>query len=275
MRVSILRLAALSAFAFAAQADFSYTSTSKAAGATNGTVSKHKIKGSKMRLDTADTSMITDFDAQTLTTLHHSSKTYSVLSMPASMEAAQKSVSDLKADVKETGQQKKIGGYNCRQVVMTIQMNTQGRAMTMETEMWLSPDIAGAAELKALGARMAERGIFPGGGDPQSRSMMLDMQKQTAKLNGMTVMQITRMKLADDAQSKQMQAQMEAMRTQMEAMKKMGGKQAEMAEKALASIPAAGGKFMSEMITESSDFSTASIPASEFAIPAGYKKADR
>jgi len=106
--------------------------------------------------------------------------------------------------------------------------------------------------------------------------MMADLQKQMAKVNGIPVLQITRMKSGDDEKSKQMQAQMQAMRAQMEAMKKAGGKQAEMAEKAMAAMGGAGNsKYLMEITSESSAFSTATIPASEFAIPAGFKKADK
>jgi hypothetical protein len=123
---------------------------------------------------------------------------------------------------------------------------------------------------------MAERGFYPAGGDANTRRMMGDLQKQMSKVNGVPVLQITRMKSGDDEKAKQMQAQMQAMRAQMEAMKKAGGKQAEIAEKALASMGTSGsGKYMMETISESSGFSTETIPAAEFTVPSGYKKVDR
>jgi hypothetical protein len=275
MRVSMFRVAMLAAFAVTSQADFSYVTTVKSGGPSAGTVTKHKIKGNKMRIDTGTVTILTDMDAQTITTINHTAKTYTVSPVTQAGAAIQKSGVEMKADVKETGQQKKIGAFNCRQVMMTMTMTGQPMNMTMENEMWVSPDVPGSAELKTISTRMAERGVFPGGGDPQTKKMMADLQKQMAKVNGMPILQITRMKSGDDAQSKQMQAQMAAMRTQMEAMKKAGGKQAEMAEKALASMPAPGAKYMMEITSESGGFSAAAIPATEFALPAGYKKADR
>jgi len=72
-----------------------------------------------------------------------------------------------------------------------------------------------------------------------------------------------------------MQAQMQAARAQMEAMKKQGGPQAAAIEKAMASMPPAGAKYLMETTTEFGGFSTASIAASEFAVPAGYTKAGK
>jgi hypothetical protein len=59
----------------------------------------------------------------------------------------------------------------------------------------------------------------------------------------------------------------------MEEMKAKGGAQAAMAEKMAASMGGgAGGGF--EITMDSSDFSTAPIPDSVFAIPAGFKQVD-
>lgn len=276
MKLRIQSTALLLALAVSSRADFSYTTTIKAGGPAAGTATKHRIKGNKMRIDTGSTVIISDLDAQTVTTINHAAKTYTVSPIAQAGAMLQKSGMDIKADVKETGQQKRMGGFNCRQIIMTMTMTGQPMAMTMENEIWISPDVPGAAELKAVGAKMAERGFYPGGGDAQSKRMMTDLQKQMSKVNGVPVLQITRMKSGDDEKSKQMKAQMQAMRAQMEAMKKAGGKQAEMAEKALASMgSASGGKYMMEVTSESSGFSTETIPASEFAPPAGYKKVDR
>ena len=263
-------------------ADFRYITTVKGTGAAAGTVSKHFVKGNKMKVDTGNTVMISDFDSQTLTMVNHSAKTYRVTPVAQAGAALEKSGMEMKAEVKETGVKKQISGFNCRQIIMTMTVagsSAQGgppMQMNMENEMWISNEVPGASELKAITAKLAERGVVAGGGNPQMTRMMVDVQKQLAKSGGgVTVLQITRMKAGDDERSKQMQAQMQAMRTQMEAMKKKGGPQAEAMEKALAAMGgASGGKYLMEVTTESSGFSTESFPASEFAIPAGYKKVD-
>ncbi len=263
-------------------ADFRYITTVKTTGPAGGAVSKHFVKGNKMKVDTGNTVMISDFDAQTLTMVNHTAKTYRVTPLAQAGAALEKSGMEVKADVKDTGVKKQIAGFNCRQIIMTMTMGGQpGQGgppmqMNMENEMWISNEVPGASELKAITARMAERGIVSGGGNPQMTRMMADMQKQLAKSGGgVSVLQITRMKAGDDERSRQMQAQMQAMKTQMEAMKKKGGPQAEAMEKAFSAMGgASGGKYLMEITTESSGFSTESIPASEFAIPAGYKKAE-
>jgi hypothetical protein len=107
---------------------------------------------------------------------------------------------------------------------------------------------------------------------------MAAMQRKLASIGGVTVMQVMRTKMAGapGANDAQMQKMQQAM-AQLEAMKKAGGAQAQAAEQALARLGAArgaagGGGSVFEMTTESSDFSTNSIPDSIFAIPAGYTK---
>lgn len=256
-------------------ADFSYQSTVKS-GAGAGTVSKIKVKGGRMRTDSGTLTIITDLDAKTLTTINHTNKTYTVLPLDKGQSAVPKTgMPEVKAQVKPTGQAKRIGNYNCQQVMVTMSFASPNGAMSMESEMWISPDVPGNAEMRALGAKMADAGFVTSMMDEKNRAMMIDLQRQMAKLNGMPVVQIMRMKSGSDAQAKKMADQMAAVREQMEKMKKQGGPQAEAAAKMLASLPAPGGKYLMEVTTESSAFSAATIPASEFAIPAGYKKADR
>ena len=61
---------------------------------------------------------------------------------------------------------------------------------------------------------------------------------------------------------------------QLEAMRKQGGAQAQAAEQALArmGMTGRGGGSLFEITMESTGFSTAPVPDSVFAIPAGYQK---
>jgi len=150
--------------------------------------------------------------------------------------------------------------------------------MVMETAMWLSPDVPGAAEMRAFYQKNMER--FPwtamtAGTSPSMQKAMADMQKQIARRGGIPLLQVIKMKSGgNEAQQAQMQQGMAQARAQMEAMRKQGGKQAEMAEQALARMGAmgGGGGSLFEVTMESSGFSTASVPDSVFAIPAGYTK---
>ena len=272
----------------AVHADFAYTSMMKgggmmAAGAVRPTHTL--IKGDKMKVDTGDHAMIMDFGSQTVTHINHAQKSYSV--MPFGEVGAKMSQigAEVNIDVQETGQRKVIGGFNCRQVVMTMEMDSpmarqQGAAMKMRMtqELWVSPEVPGYPELRSFYQRISSGPGFAAmmsGSGPGMQKSMAELQKKMANLNGAPVLQIMKMSAAGDAaQTAQMQQGMAQARAQLEAMKAKGGEQAKMAEKALASMGGAGssGGALMEMTIESSGFSTATIPASEFAPPAGYQK---
>ncbi|WP_031499007.1 DUF4412 domain-containing protein [Bryobacter aggregatus] len=255
-----------------AYADFRYLSTIKS-GPGSGNVTKHLIKGNKMKLDAGSIITITDLDAQTTTTIRPAEKTYRVVPLSQAAATLEKTGTDIKVDVKETGQKKKIGAYDCRQVILNMTLTGQV-PMNMEMEMWVSSEIPGANELKAIGMKIAERSAAASG-NANMQKAMLEVQRQSAKINGVPVLTILRMKSGDDEKSKQMQAQMQAARAQLEAMKKQGGAGAAALEKALAGMGPAGSKYLMEMTTESSEFSTAAVAASEFAVPVGFTKVDK
>jgi hypothetical protein len=104
---------------------------------------------------------------------------------------------------------------------------------------------------------------------------MVDLQRKMAGLNGVPVMEVVRMKAAGsggDAQN----AQLAQARARLEEMQKQGGPQAAAAAQALARMGGgSGGGSMFETTMESTNFSTAAIPDSVFAIPAGFTKADK
>jgi hypothetical protein len=280
IRASVLALACVAA----AHADFSYTQTRKAGPGTPGPAgeqaSKHFLKGQKMRTDTGTTSMILDFDAQTITSINHQQKTYTVAPFGDLTKPMADNGLEARIDVKETGQKKNINGYNASEVLMTMEMDgpqtaQKGIKMKMEMSIWLSPDPPGRQELRAFYQRNS--GKFPwtqmaaGSANSGMQKAMADMQKKMASLGGVPVMQVTRMKMAgNEQQTAQMQQGLEQLRARMEAMRKQGGAQAQSAEQALARMGGMATGF--EMTMESTGFSTASIPDSVFAIPSGYQK---
>ncbi len=281
IRISILTLACV----LGARADFSYTSTRKSAqgpaAAAGDQTTKHYLKGQKMKTDSTTTASILDFDAQTITTINHSQKSYTVTKFSEIGQAMKSIDMDTKIDVKETGQRKNINGYNAAEVMMTMAMDSPemakgGMKMQMEMSMWLSPDVPGAQDLRAFYQKNMDK--FPwaammqgSGGQPGMQKAMADMQKKMATLGGVPVMQVIRMKMAG---SEAMNAQMQQAMAQMEAMRKQGGPQSAAAEQAMARMGGMGGRggALFEMTTESSAFSTSAIPDSVFAIPDGYQK---
>jgi hypothetical protein len=128
-----------------------------------GPPSKHYFKGRMMKTETGDTSTIIDFDAQTLTTINNRLKTVTVRSLSDIGAAAGHNGASVQIDVKETGQQKTINGYNAKELIMTMDVDVrqarQMGKMRMEMDLWLSTDVPGIGELKSFYQKNMER--FP------------------------------------------------------------------------------------------------------------------
>jgi hypothetical protein len=272
-----------------ARADFGYTMTRKGGpgGAASGDT-KYFYKGQKMKTDSGTTATILDFDAQTLTTINNTQKTYTVRKFSDLGQTMAASGADLQADVKETGQHKTINGFNATEMVMTAQMDQQGMKAQMEMEIWISPDVPGAGELHAFHQRNAAKFPYAAmsqGGNPGMRAAMANLQKKMAGLNGVPVLEVIHMKMGGDAgaqasqaaQSAQSDPRMAAARARLEEMAKQSGPAGDGARQALARMggaPSGGGGGM-DITMESGNFSTGSIPDSVFAIPAGYQKVEK
>lgn len=270
------------ALSFAARADFSYTTTAQSGGgmmaaAAAGHTMRHFLKGDKMKVDLGGSATIVDLAAQTITHIDNGKKTYSVTPFSElSAQTAQVGM-DVKVDVKETGQRKTIGGYECREIVMTMEAESPqapqqaggGMKMQMTTNLWVSSDVPGYRELRSFNQRMASQPVWRAmaGGGKGSQASMAVLQRQVASINGVPVLQVLKIGAAVGAAPN---PQMEQQRAALEAMKQQGGQQAKMAERMLAMM--GGGGSVVEITTESSGFSTAAIPASEFDPPAGYQK---
>jgi hypothetical protein len=274
--------------AASARADFNYVMTRKGAATAGDNTTKYYLKGQKMKTDSGSSAVIIDYDAQTVTMVNNTQKTYTVTKFGDVGKDLPQSGIDVSASVKETGQHKIINGFNATQLVMTMNMDSpqakaQGITMAMEMEFWISPDVPGAGELRAFYQRNAAKtpwhSIGTAGGNPQMQAAMADVQKKLASMNGVPVLQVVRTKMsggaADKAAAMQNDPRMAQARAQMEEMAKKGGPQGDAAKQALARM---GGSGMMaspggmEITTESSGFSTASIPDSIFAIPAGYQQ---
>jgi len=298
MKTTVLGTIALFSMTLAARADFSYANSGKVTGGSMGamaagagnTQDKVYFKGQKMKSESAEVATIIDFEAQTLTTINHRTKTVTV----KKLSEIAKDVNDapVAVDVKETGQQKTINGYNAKELVMTMEMSMpqapQMGKMQMEMHLWLSSDVPGIGEMREFYRKNLER--FPwsamGGGNPQLAQAMAQMRRKMAEMNGVQVESVMRIKPAGGAgapampQMPQMTADQQAqMQAAMARMQQQGGPGAEAAAQMMARMgnmgrggaPGASNSLM-EITTDSSEFSTAPIPDSVFAIPPGYQK---
>ena len=274
-----------------ARADFSYTTTTKSsggmmAGAATGNVTKNYLKGQKMKIDNGDSIMIMDFDAQTITHVNTAQKTYTVSKFSDLGETVGKSGMDINIDVKETGQRKTINGFNATEMVMTMEMDNpqarqQGMKMKMEMDIWVSPDVPGAGELRAFYQKNA--GKFPWGalmgggrGNESMQKAITELRRKMAEVRGVPVLQVMKMGAAgNEAQMAQMQQGMAQARAQLEEMKKQGKLPPQMEEQLKRMTAASPGGSMFETTMESSNFSSSAIPDSVFAVPAGYQQTER
>lgn len=272
-----------------AHADFSYTMAQKsssgtlAAAAGAGGTTKYSIKGQKMKVAIGSNINILDFDAQTVTTIRPGQQTYTVTPFSQLGDEVKRANVNTSVTVKETGQTKSINGYNAREVMMTMDIDSsqlqQFGKMQMEMDWWLSSDVPGASELHAFYQRNVNR--FPwaalGGNNPSLAKGMADMQRKIAELGGVPVLQVIRLKSAgNNEQAAQLQGAMAQARARLEEMAKQGGPAGQAAQQALARMgAAAGGGALFEINMEGTDFSTSSIPDSEFAVPADYRKTDQ
>jgi Domain of unknown function (DUF4412) len=289
----------------AAHADFSYTTTRKTtggmmaamAGAAGPQTSKFYLKGQKMKIDHGGTSTILDFDAQTITTINTTQKTYSVKGFSDVAEGTKHADIDAKIDARETGQKKIVNGYNASELIMTMEVESaQARQlgkMQMEVDMWLSADVPGSQELHDFYQKNA--GKFPwaamgAAGNPGMQQAMADLQRKLASMHGVPVEQIVRMKAPGGAggasadQMAQMQAGMAKACPQMQAAIAKGGPAAAILQQQYdrmcggttaaetGATPGSSSNALIEMTMDSSDFSSGSIPDAVFAIPDGFEK---
>ncbi len=273
--VPLLMLAA----SLTAHADFSFTMTQKSG---SGHASTHSVKGQKMKVERGTTTTIMDFEAQTLTILDNSAKTYTVTRFSDLASAA--AGMDVKADVKNTGQKKTINGYNASQLIMTMdvdmpQARQAGLKPQMEIELWVSQDVPGREEVTAFYKKNAARFPLAGlgaGNNPGVQKAMAQLQRQLAELDGVVVMEVIRMKSGSGAGPSAAQSQQMAQaRARLEAMVQQGGPAAAAAQQALARMGGATSGALSETTLEAGNFSAAPIPDAAFAIPAGYQKTEK
>jgi hypothetical protein len=161
---------------------------------------------------------------------------------------------------------------------METTVDTGGRGaqkILMESHLWISSAVPGSGEMRAFYQRNASKFPYASGaarGNSGMAKAMTELQKKMFTMDGIPVRQTTKMQMPgmQDQMAKAAKG-MEQARAQMEKMVKEGGPGADMAKKQLEQMnrmSGAGGGM--ETTSDSTGFSTASIPDSVFAIPAGY-----
>lgn len=246
---------AASLLCVAARADFSYEQTSKMTGGAMmgmmkvaGAFSKSArepmrstilVKGDRMAMASGDRINVIDLNAETFTDIDLQKKTYATITfadmaramakMAEKMGQQQKDAPNLqfRAEVKPTGATKTIAGLNTKQTIVTLAMEGTDQktgntgAMNFVMDMWLAPSMPGYEEVRSFYQRMAQKmawnpmGGMMGAMMNQHAKGMSELMKEMSKLDGIPVMQITRIggtgtgmpSEADMAAAQQAQAQ--------------------------------------------------------------------
>jgi hypothetical protein len=211
-------------------ADFSYQQSSKITGGMMAGMMKFAgafsktarepmestvmVKGDRMVHLSANHATIMDVAKETITEIDFQKKTYSVMTF-AEMKAMLQQLAEKRKDkdapemnvnvsVDDTGQTKTINGMSTKEMVLKIVMETQDAksgqkgGITMTTDMWMAPKIAGYSEITDLHRRMAEKlGWTPGQNmfmqQPEVMKGMAEAAKQMGKFDGMPVYQVVKM----------------------------------------------------------------------------------
>ena len=170
------------------------------------------VKGDRMLNRSQQRATVIDLAAQTVTTIDMQKKTYTVMTfeeyrqMMEQMSEKMKKSQDqggkmeFKVSATETKNTKEIAGYQTKELVLRMEMQStdqksgQQGSMVISSDIWLAPSVAGYQEVRAFYTRMGEKLAFnPGGGmftsSPEASKNMGELYKEIGKLDGIPVLQ--------------------------------------------------------------------------------------
>ena len=179
------------------------------------------VKGNKIAHVTGANTQLYDIDAETITSIDHEKKTYSVITFAQMQEAFAKLRGDmkkeapevdtqLKVDVQETGRKKQLAGTTASEMLISFiyemkdKKGKESAEMETQSSSWLATNVAGWKEYadaqQRLGQKMA-RGMggamAPFGGGPGVQPGMGEswavLAEKMSKMNGVPLLQIVRM----------------------------------------------------------------------------------
>jgi hypothetical protein len=277
--------------------------------AMNGVTS---LKGSKMATQTGQMVTIYDLDAQTVTTVNHDKREYSVMTFAEMQQAMQrmsekmsgKDGADIKykVDIRDGKKSQDVYGYPAKLTAVAIAIESTDKkgnsgAMEMLNDMWLSTSVAGSGELSAFQKRMGEAM----GASMQNMGMMAGMMRQkgfeqamkefqanAGNLQGVPVLMVMRMAPAgnlDAVMAESGKIPEEKPEAEGDNKPSVGGMLRGMGglggfgrkknnEPAPEAGQSGGSGLLMEMAIRNFDFSTAPVADSTFAVPGGYKQVE-
>ncbi len=182
------------------------------------------VKGDRMAHLSQYHAQIIDLSKETITSIDFQKKTYSVMTF-AQMKQMLDNLSErmhqqkseqgapdvkFKVSVNPTGQTKQIAGYDAKETILKLEMEGtdqktgQTGAMTVISDMWLAPRVAGYQEVIDFHKRMAQKLDWTPGSNmmmarPDMAKAMAELYKQSGSLDGIPVYQVVKMGASGDA----------------------------------------------------------------------------
>ncbi len=214
-------------------ADLTYVRTTRHGSEIQ--VSKRFYKGHKMAVQREDRTTIVDLDNRTVTVIHRKEKTYATarFRLPEAT-ASTGTLGNIRTDtrLKETGRQKAIGGHLARQIFYTMDIRLPGQDELLAR---MEAEVWVAREIPGA-KEMAPMQLI-------SESILAPSPANDSSGLGKSFSDFQR------------------------AMDRIGG--TPLSETVRVQL---GEKLLLNTTSESSDFSSAAIPSSVFAVPAGYRR---
>jgi len=190
----------------------------------NSTVS---VKGNRMAMNHGKTATIYDLDKETITEINFEKREMSVTTFAEVKAFLDKTVlkggtteTEIQVDVKETGKEEVVGGMKAKEYLVTMKVEAAdpqtGKKGEMQFEMsnWLAPKLPGYQEVgdfyKRMGERMDMRAMYGGAVQAGMGKGMAEAAKKIAEMDGIPVLQITRMIPTDPDQLRETEAAQQA-----------------------------------------------------------------
>jgi hypothetical protein len=205
--------------------------SSQAKQATSPVTSTVMIHGGRMVRSNPHTTEIIDLDQQTITFIDHDKRTYSMVTFKEIQDQMAKAAANSKgvrtsgsdgsqmsftAHISNSGASRQIDGQTATESLLTVTMlanssdNSNAKAgMAATSEMWVIQDAPGLAEMRRFNVRMAKEMSFDMEGSamssllaaqPGGAQALAELKKESAKMSGLPVLQVTRVGVTADGQ---------------------------------------------------------------------------
>lgn len=264
-------------------------------------ISTVAIKGDRMVHLSARQAIITDLEKETITTVHFDQKTYSVMTFEQTKQMMEQATSRMAGargkaagdaekpevafhiSMKDSGKKRQVAGFDTHEVIMTLEMEGADKesgnrgAMNITSDMWIAPKMAGYEEVRDFHRRMAQKlnwtpgGAMPMMGRPEMAKGMAEIVKQSAKLDGVPVLQVMKM----GGSMAGMPAGDGAAAGGGRGRSKPGAAQDDPSAAALSALTSGDSSAsLMEMTTELTGFSAAPVDAAKFEVPEGFAQVE-